>query len=128
MRQVSATDTKPEIAIRRFLYANGFRYRKNFKKIAGKPDLFILKYRVAIFIHGCFWHGHPGCKHASFPKSNRDYWINKITGNINRDIKNIQTLTESGIRSIVIWECEINTIGKRKHRLENLINQIYYLD
>ncbi|BAU55506.1 very short patch repair endonuclease [Mucilaginibacter gotjawali] len=128
MRRVSGKNTKPEIMVRQFLYKNGFRYRKNYKKIAGNPDLYILKYNIAIFIHGCFWHGHPGCKHAALPRSNNNYWTNKIQANIKRDSKNFQILAKNNISSITIWECEINTAAKREERLNRLIADIHLLN
>ena len=124
MASVSGKDTKPEILVRRKLFSEGFRYRKNDSRYPGKPDIVIPKYNTIIFIHGCFWHGHKGCKHSELPTSNVDYWKTKISKNINRDKKNIVELQRQGWTVIVIWECEIETIDKRENRLNKLIGEI----
>jgi len=124
MRKVPGKDSKPELIIRKFLFANGIRFRKNDKRYPGKPDIFILKYHIAIFYHGCFWHGHVNCKHSELPKSNNLYWQAKISKNINRDKLVLEKLAEAGIKAMVIWGCEIDTIPKRSQRLILLLEQI----
>jgi DNA mismatch endonuclease (patch repair protein) len=89
----------------------------------GKPDIILPKYKTVIFVHGCFWHGHLGCRHSDLPKSNREYWIKKIERNINRDINNITLLEMTGWKVITIWECDLN---KKKH-LDEFLQKIVYI-
>ncbi|MNX55885.1 Very short patch repair protein [compost metagenome] len=110
--------------VRRYLHNKGFRYRLHDKKLPGKPDLILPKYKAVIFVHGCFWHGHEGCKYYRIPKSNTDYWIEKIEGNILRDQDKQQLLRDMGWRVIVIWECELKQDSE--HRCLELIEQITY--
>ena len=109
MSGIKSRDTKPEILIRKALFALGFRYRLN-QKISGfRPDIVLRKYKTCIFIHGCYWHRHEGCKLASNPKSNLEFWEKKFTANINRDEKAIATLKEEGWRIGIIWECAVRS-------------------
>ena len=85
MSRIKNKGTKPEVTLRKALFARGFRYRVNVKSLSGKPDIVLPRYKTVIFVHGCFWHGHPGCKYAYIPKSNMGFWINKISGNQERD-------------------------------------------
>lgn len=124
MSKVRQEGTKPEILIRRFLFSHGFRYRKNDKRYPGKPDIVLPKYRTMILVHGCFWHGHENCKAATLPKTNTDFWKKKISENIARDQKNIETLREDGWNVITIWQCEIENRNKRKERRELLLKEI----
>lgn len=125
MAQVKSIDTKPELAIRKFLFAHGFRYRKNVKKLSGKPDIVLSKYKTIIFIHGCFWHGHKNCEASTLPKSRKEYWAPKIQGNINRDLKNKKLLRKLGWQIITIWECDIKKITtKDSKRQLALLNSI----
>jgi len=96
MSQIKGKNTKPEILVRKFLFANGFRYRLHDKKLQGKPDIVLRKYNTVIFVHGCFWHGHNGCKKFVIPKTRTDFWLNKINTNISNDNKNIETLKKDG--------------------------------
>lgn len=107
MASVRSTETKPEIAIRKFLFSKGYRFRKNVKSLPGKPDIVLPKYRTIILIHGCFWHGHTNCDAATIPKSNKAYWKNKIQTNIERDKRNKNALKKSGWNVITIWECKL---------------------
>lgn len=107
MARVKSKDTKPEIYLRKLLWHKGFRYRTNYKKLPGKPDIYISKYNVAIFVNGCFWHMHKNCKYSSIPKNNHEFWKNKLEGNIERDRKNYTQLESMGIKVIVVWGCEI---------------------
>ena len=110
MRAVKSSDTKPEIALRKALFALGYRYRLNVKALPGKPDIVLPKYKTVIFVHGCFWHGHD-CKRGSrIPKTNRAYWTEKIARNKIRDAKNIDALSKLGWRVLVIWECEVKDL------------------
>ena len=124
MSKVRQEGTKPEILIRRFLFSHGFRYRKNDKRYPGKPDIVLPKYRTIIFVHGCFWHGHVNCKAATLPKTNTDFWKKKISENIARDQKNIETLRKEGWNVTIIWQCEIENKNKRKKRLDLLLKEI----
>ena len=124
MSKVRQEGTKQELLIRRFLFSHGFRYRKNDKRYPGKPDIVLPKYRTIIFVHGCFWHGHENCKASKLPKTNTNFWKKKISENIARDQKNIETLREEGWNVITIWQCEIKNKNKRKERLELLLDKI----
>jgi DNA mismatch endonuclease, patch repair protein len=107
MSQIKARDTKPEMLVRKFLHANGFRYRLHVKHLPGKPDIVLPKYKTAIFVHGCFWHGHNHCKYYVVPKSRTEWWLNKINSNISNDKHAIKGLTMQGWKVIVIWECAL---------------------
>src|SRR3989339_421835 len=107
MSRIKNKNTKPEILVRKFLFANGFRYRINDKKLPGKPDIVLPKYKTVIFVNGCFWHGHENCKYFKLPGTRTEWWKEKIEGNIKNDLKKHAILTEAGYRVIVIWECEI---------------------
>lgn len=123
MAAVKGKDTKPEMVVRRFLFSKGLRYRVNDHRLPGSPDIVLKKYRTVVFIDGCFWHGHEGCKHYRPPRTNVDYWHHKIAMNIARDYSNNVDLKLAGWRVIRIWECEISTKAKREQTLEKL-----YLD
>lgn len=110
MRAVKGRDTKPEVALRKKLFALGYRYRLNVKTLPGKPDLVLPKYRTVIFVHGCFWHGHDCKRGARAPKQNADYWREKIARNKARDQKNTLALQKLGWRVITVWECELKTL------------------
>jgi len=109
MRAVKSKGTKPEIKVRRLLYRAGYRYRLHRKDLPGNPDLVFPGRRSVIFVHGCFWHQHPGCPHAARPSSNNEYWMKKLDRNIERDKRNIASLAEEGWRVLVLWECELNS-------------------
>ena len=124
MSRIRGQDTKPEEIVRKYLFSKGFRYRKNDRRYPGKPDIVLPKYRVVIFINGCFWHQHAGCRYASIPKSRQDFWLPKLRGNVERDQQNIDALTKSGWRVIVVWECEIRLKKGRDIALSRLEQQI----
>ena len=107
MSQIKNRNTKPEIQVRKFLFSHGFRYRINDKRYPGRPDLVLPKYKICIFINGCFWHVHEGCKYFVWPKNNKEFWHEKLMANVNRDRKNYQALSDLGWRVIVVWECEL---------------------
>ena len=107
MSRIKSTDTKPEIILRKKLYAQGYRYRINYKKLPGKPDIVLSKYRTVIFVHGCFWHGHESCKDAHLPKTNVAFWDKKINENINRDKKVVESLQQRGFNVLIVWECQL---------------------
>lgn len=107
MSQIKGKNTRPELLVRKFLFANGFRYRLHDKKLPGKPDIVLPKYKTVIFVNGCFWHGHENCKYFVVPKSRTEWWLNKINSNITNDIKKHSALLTQGWEIITIWECEL---------------------
>jgi len=107
MSRIKGKDTKPELLVRKFLFANGYRYRLHVKNLPGKPDIVLPKYKTVIFVHGCFWHGHANCKYYVVPKTNTDWWLNKINGNIANDDKAVKALKKEGWKIITIWECKL---------------------
>ncbi len=123
MSQVSGKDTKPEMIVRKFLHANGFRYGLHRKNLPGKPDLVLPKYNSVIFVHGCFWHAHENCKYFTVPETRTQWWKNKLYGNKNRDEKNIKTLEKLGWKVITVWGCEIKP-KKRENRLTKLVYEL----
>ena len=122
MSRIRSTDNKPEEIVRKFLFSQGFRYRKNDKKLPGKPDIVLPKYRTVIFVNGCFWHKHD-CPRFVWPSSNQDYWRPKILGNVERDKKNAEQLRSQGWNVIVVWECELKK-AVRDERLYALCREI----
>lgn len=112
MALIRGKDTVPELALRKAIHALGMRYRLHAKDIPGKPDLVFSRFRTALFVHGCFWHRHEGCKVATTPKSNTDFWVEKFRKNIDRDARTIQALESMGWKVIVVWECEVLTSAK----------------
>lgn len=116
MSHIKGKNTKPEMIVRHYLFSKGFRYRINDKRYPGHPDIVLPKYRVCIFVNGCFWHHHDPCKYFVWPKSNAEFWRNKINGNVKRDALNYERLKSMGWNTIVIWECEL----KPEQRLETL--------
>lgn len=126
MSRIRAKDTIPEMLVRKFLYANGFRYRIHDKKLAGKPDIVLQKYRTAILINGCFWHGHQNCKRASLPKTNEAFWSEKIRRNLERDKKNLLELRILGWRVITIWQCELKNKEVFKSKMDFLIRSLSF--
>lgn len=107
MALVKQKNTKPELRVRQYLHAQGFRYSLHRKDLPGKPDIVLVKHRTVIFVHGCFWHGHENCKLARIPKSNVEFWLGKIKGNMKRDIVNKTSLRELGWKVIDVWECQL---------------------
>ena len=119
MRRVRSDETRPEQILRKALFSRGWRYRKNVKKLHGKPDLVFAKAKVVVFVHGCFWHQHEGCKAADRPKSRQDYWQKKLERNIARDLEIQERLKKEGWHVIVIWECELRRdVGAMVERVE----------
>lgn len=124
MASVKSSDTKPEMLVRRYLHAHGFRYGLHNRKLPGSPDIVLRKYKTVIFINGCFWHGHEGCKYYRLPKSNIEFWQTKIDRNRRRDIETIEALKTKGWRVITIWECELRSIAQRSETLIQLVKDI----
>ena len=128
MAAIHAKDTKPEIIVRKGLWCRGFRYRLNHKRLPGRPDIVLRKYRTCIFVNGCFWHGHEGC--SKIPSTNREFWEAKIRRNKERDIEKKKELAKMGWHVIIIWECELKPAVREK-TLDSLaftLNHIYLQD
>lgn len=124
MAAIKGRNTKPELMARRFLFAKGLRYRVNNSKLPGSPDIVFRKYKTAVFIDGCFWHGHKDCRYFRLPKTNIDFWRHKINLNIARDYRNDVELRLLGWRVIRVWECNLRNPKERDHTLEVLYNNI----
>ncbi len=107
MSRIKGKDTKIEVEVRKYLFSKGYRFRKNDKRYPGKPDIVLPKYHVAIFVHGCFWHRHEGCKDATIPKTRTEFWLEKFDKNVKNDQIKQEKLRELGWKVIVIWECEL---------------------
>ena len=130
MAAIRGKDTKPEMLVRKFLFSRGFRYRLNHPRLPGHPDLVLRKYRTVIFVNGCFWHGHEDCKYFRLPKTNIDFWKNKIEQNKERDKKEQCQLAAMGWHCITVWECQLKP-KVRNQTLESLaytLNHIYLED
>ena len=123
MSMIHGKDTKPEEKVRKYLFSHGFRYRKNDKRLPGKPDIVLPKYRTVIFVNGCFWHCHEGCKYYVFPKTHTEFWKQKLGGNIQRDKKNYEQLMSLGWHVHIVWECELKKEAFVS-RMENLVDEI----
>jgi len=119
MSGIRGRDTKPEMAVRRFLHARGFRYRLHVRQLPGRPDIVLPRHRAVVFVHGCFWHAHQGCRFAYRPKSRVEFWAAKLDGNAMRDRLDQERLVELGWTIFVVWECEMAS-----DRLENLCRLI----
>lgn len=124
MAAIRSKDTKPEIYFRKLLFAKGYRYSLNSKKVPGHPDIYLRKYNTAVFVHGCFWHRHEGCKFAYVPKSRIEFWQNKFEANRKRDFVVRNELYEKGIKCLVVWECSIKKMGKSELICSEYIKQI----
>ena len=122
MSKIRGKDTRPEMVVRRWLWANGYRYRLHRKDLPGRPDIVLPKYHAVIFVHGCFWHRH-GCKYSTFPSTRQNFWQTKFEGNVQRDKDNQARLTSQGWRVFVLWECEINSWDLYlEHRIKTFIS------
>ncbi|RNJ47034.1 very short patch repair endonuclease [Mesorhizobium erdmanii] len=117
MSRVGRKDTGPEIVVRRLLFREGYRFRLHRKEMPGSPDIVLPRYKVAIFVHGCFWHRHPGCSKATTPKTRAEFWSNKFAQNVARDKANEDRLAERGWRTIVVWECETKELDELREKL-----------
>ena len=120
MSHIHSKGTKPELKVRRWLWTHGYRYRLNVKSVPGKPDIVMRKYRTAIFVNGCFWHGHERC--CKIPQTNRNFWVKKISRNQERDQENYRVLNENGWQVIVVWECQL-----KPQRLEQTMLEVELL-
>jgi len=121
MSKIQGKNTKPEMLVRRFLHAKGFRYRLHDKNLPGKPDIVLRKYKTAVFVHGCFWHGHKDCKYYVVPKTRTQWWLDKINRNKENDAKHMTALTDLNWNIITIWECGLKPT-KRERSLKKLLS------
>jgi DNA mismatch endonuclease vsr len=130
MAAVKSKDTKPEMVVRKYLWSRGFRYRVNNPRLPGHPDIVLRKYHTCIFVNGCFWHGHEGCKYFRMPKTNTEFWERKISRNRERDREEQKLLARMGWHCITVWECELK--GERREKtlesLEFTLNPIFIQD
>lgn len=124
MSHIRSSSTAPELTVRKYLFSQGFRYRINDRRYPGHPDIVLPKYHTIIFVNGCFWHQHPGCKYAVVPKSNSDYWIPKLQRNVERDKENYSQLMKMGWNVEIVWECELKTEEKCKQTLSRLTENL----
>lgn len=127
MSRIRGADTKPEILLRSLLHRAGFRFRKNVRSLPGTPDIVLPKFQTVIFVHGCFWHRHEGCRFATIPKSNEAFWKAKFAANVQRDRFNEGRLNAAGWKIIIVWECMIKPdseglLGRLRRELENGIS------
>lgn len=123
MSRIKSKDSRPEILVRRFLHALGYRFRLHKKNLDGKPDIVLKKHNTIVFIHGCFWHGHKGCKNFVIPKTRTQWWLNKINRNREKDQESVKALRRNGWNIIIIWECELKK-DKRDTTLKKLIQKL----
>jgi DNA mismatch endonuclease (patch repair protein) len=124
MSRIRSKDTKPELIVRKFLFSRGFRYKLHDKSLPGKPDIVLPKYKTVIFVHGCFWHGHEGCRYFVVPKTRTDWWLNKINTNINKDSASVSRLREAGWKVLTIWECDLRK-NTADSTLDNLLKEFH---
>lgn len=122
MAGIKSKNTVPEMMVRRFLHAKGFRYRLHARKLPGSPDVVLPKHKVVVLIHGCFWHRHPSCRFSTNPSSNVERWTLKFQGNIERDARNSAALRALGWKVLVVWECELRSAAVK--RLDRLVTEI----
>ena len=126
MSRIRSTNTKPEVALRKALHRLGFRFRLHGRRLPGKPDIVLPRYRTAIFVHGCFWHRHEGCKIATTPKSNTEFWVDKFNRNTDRDAIKRAQLEADGWRVIVVWECELKSDEKARAAASMIADEIQH--
>lgn len=124
MAKIRSHDTKTEVWFRKKLFARGYRYRTNAARVPGHPDIYLAKYHTAIFVHGCFWHRHSGCRFAYTPKSRVDFWQKKFQANMDRDAVVKQTLYERDIKVLVIWECTIRQMKRSEAEEASVLDKV----
>lgn len=124
MAAIKGKDTKPEMIVRKYLFSRGLRFRVQVRKLPGTPDIVLPKYKTVIFVNGCFWHGHEGCKYFRLPKSNVEFWKEKIERNIERDKESMQALFDLGWKVVRVWECELRNKTNREDTLNKIYNSI----
>ena len=123
MSRIKGRKTKPEEIVAKYLFSQGFRYRRNVKKLPGTPDIVLKKYKTVIFVNGCFWHMHEGCKYFVWPKDNSEFWKNKLLANKERDEKEKKEIEELGWKVIIVWECQLKK-AERERTLNWLVEKI----
>ena len=121
MSRIRSNNTKPEKIVRSYLFSKGLRFRKNDKRYPGHPDIVLPKYNTVVFVHGCFWHRHEGCRYATTPTTNVEYWNNKFQMNTSRDKRNQEELKKMGWQVLIIWECQL-----KKDIRDNSLQKLYY--
>ena len=124
MRSIISKSTKPELVLRRFLFSKGYRYRKNYKKLPGRPDIVFISRKIAIFVHGCFWHQHKDCEITNKPRSNTTFWKEKFSKNLERDKRNQRDLQKMGWAPKIIWECEILDTNRKARDLSPILSRL----
>ena len=124
MRSIISKSTKPELVLRRFLFSKGYRYRKNYNKLPGRPDIVFISRKIAIFVHGCFWHQHKDCEITNKPRSNTTFWKEKFSKNLERDKRNQRDLQKMGWNPKVIWECEILDTNRKARDLSPILSRL----
>ena len=125
MSTIRANDTKPEIIVRRYLHASGLRFRLHQRSLSGTPDIVLRRYRTVIFVNGCFWHRHSGCRYATTPSTNQLFWVKKFAANVSRDDRNVRSLLDGGWSVIVIWECLLRR-AERDQELDRIVSSIRF--
>jgi DNA mismatch endonuclease, patch repair protein len=123
MSRIKGKNTKPEMMVRKFLHSKGYRYRLHVKELPGKPDIVLPKYKTAVMVHGCFWHGHEGCRYFVIPKTNTEWWLKKINRNKEVDEQNTKALKELGWKVLTVYECSLKK-GRTEETLANLIKAL----
>ncbi len=123
MSRIKGKDTKPEMLVRKFLFAHGYRYKLHDATLPGKPDIVLPKYSTVIFVHGCFWHGHTNCKYYKVPQTRTDWWLNKIKTNKANDDKAVKALKKDGWKIITVWECDLKA-AKVEKALQKLLHRL----
>ena len=124
MSRIRSRDTKPEVWLRKKLFERGYRYRKNVNNVPGHPDLWLAKYDTAVFVHGCFWHRHEGCKYAYMPKSRVEFWSEKFRKNMERDKAVRAELEDVGVKMLIVWECTVNLMMKDEEKEEAVLDRV----
>lgn len=127
MSRIRGRDTQPELALRRALHASGLRYRLNVRDLPGKPDLVFPRWSTVVFVHGCFWHSHKGCRIANIPQSNTNYWLAKFAANKRRDARAVRALRRLGWRVMVVWECQLSTARRVQATAERVHKYVWTL-
>lgn len=122
MSGIRGMNTQPEMVIRKYLHSRGYRFRLHRKDLPGRPDLILPKHNLVIFVHGCFWHRHPNCFYATMPRSRVDFWLEKLSKNVARDLIQVETLLEMGWRVLVVWECGIKAAKGELTMISELID------
>lgn len=124
MSGIRGKNTNPEMIVRRFLHSHGYRFRIHRADLPGKPDIVLAGIRTCIFVHGCFWHSHAGCKYATVPKTRESFWKAKLKGNADRDLRNVRALESLGWRVLIVWECELKTPENALAKLLETMNEL----